>query len=63
MAKKKNRKKKTAFSGLFGGLSGGVFFFGLAIAIVWGHFATSVIIHRYYLPFCFFPFSAHVATH
>lgn len=38
MAKKKNRKNKGALSGLFGGLSGGIFFFGLAIAIVTGHF-------------------------
>ena len=33
-----NRQNKGALSGIFGGLSGGVFFFGLAIAIVSGHF-------------------------
>jgi hypothetical protein len=33
-----NRQNKGAWSGIFGGLSGGVFFFGLAIAIVSGHF-------------------------
>ncbi len=33
-----NRHKKGALSGLFGGLSGGVFFFGLALALVSGHF-------------------------
>jgi hypothetical protein len=33
-----HRQNKGALSGIFGGLSGGVFFFGLAIAIVSGHF-------------------------
>ena len=33
-----NRQNKGAWSGIFGGLSGGVFFFGLAIAVVSGHF-------------------------
>jgi hypothetical protein len=33
-----NRQNKGARSALFGGLSGGVFFFGLAIASVSGHF-------------------------
>ena len=33
-----NRQNKGALSGVLGGLSGGVFFFGLAIAIVSGHF-------------------------
>ena len=33
-----NMQNKGALSAIFGGLSGGVFFFGLAIAIVSGHF-------------------------
>jgi hypothetical protein len=33
-----NRQNKGALSGILGGLSGGVFFFGLAIAIVSGNF-------------------------
>jgi hypothetical protein len=33
-----NRQQKGALSGLLGGLSGSVFFFGLAIALVSGHF-------------------------
>lgn len=33
-----NRQNKGTLSGIFGGLSGGVFFFGLAIALVSGHF-------------------------
>src|ERR1051326_6972675 len=33
-----NRQNKGALSGILGGLSGGIFFFGLAIAIVSGHF-------------------------
>ncbi len=33
-----NNQNKTARASLFGGLSGGVFFFGLAIAFVSGHF-------------------------
>jgi hypothetical protein len=33
-----NGHNKGAWSGIFGGLSGGVFFFGLAIAVVSGHF-------------------------
>ncbi len=33
-----NSQNKGAWSGILGGLSGGVFFFGLAIAVVSGHF-------------------------
>lgn len=33
-----HRHNKGALSGIFGGLSGGIFFFGLAIAFVSGHF-------------------------
>lgn len=33
-----NKQNKGALSGILGGLSGGIFFFGLAIAIVSGHF-------------------------
>jgi hypothetical protein len=33
-----NEQNKTPLSAVFGGLSGGIFFFGLAIAVVSGHF-------------------------
>ncbi len=41
-----NNQNKTARASLFGGLSGGVFFFGLAIAFLSGHFFPVLLATR-----------------